>query len=257
MGKTDIKERVFVGYRFVHGSFYDTPTPVYETRVNQCEAFTIHDTYREPVDRHGGLDPNQSQEWRDFDVRTTYRSLEDLSAGKNGSKSAADILGMRLTQFSAAMGPENAALPAGGLGNLQRRSATVSFYTVQSSEDASRLLSGGNPWPTASTRGQWGEGLYAWGSKAEAQAYLDTYLKRGVTNVSIVEFKIDGFKLGKLSQHTVIRGTDEATSFFDKYSRLYGEGLPHGFDYIKAPTANYGSEHFFSKGVFQLFKGSK
>ncbi|WP_436489806.1 RHS repeat domain-containing protein [Chitinophaga sp. ARDCPP14] len=117
LGKTDIKERVFVGYRFVHGSFYDTPTPVYETRVNQREAFTIHDTYREPVDRHGGLDPNQSQEWRDFDVRTTYRSLEDLSAGKNGSKSAADILGMRLTQFSAAIGPENAAMPALGAGN--------------------------------------------------------------------------------------------------------------------------------------------
>ncbi len=75
--------------------------------------------------------------------------------------------------------------------------------------------------------------------------------------MSIVEFKIDGAKLGKLSQHTVIGGTEEATLFFDKYSRIYGEGLPHGFDYIKAPTSNFGSEHFFSKGVFHLFKGSK
>lgn len=56
----------------------------------------------------------------------------------------------------------------------------VSFFSVQGATDVARLLKRGTPWPTAALRGQWGEGLYAWGTKAEAQAYLDRYLSRDI-----------------------------------------------------------------------------
>ncbi|MFX1705334.1 hypothetical protein PV783_15325 [Chitinophaga sp. CC14] len=118
LGKEDIKERVFVGYKFVHGLFYDTPTPVYQTQVNQRQSYTVHTTYREPIDKNGGLNMDQPQEWKDFDVRTFYNSLEDLSSGK-GHRSLADMLGITVAKYNAAIGPENAALPAGGLGNMK------------------------------------------------------------------------------------------------------------------------------------------
>ncbi|MVT43128.1 hypothetical protein GO495_21200 [Chitinophaga oryziterrae] len=115
---------------------------------------------------------------------------------------------------------------------------------------------GGAPWPTNALRGQWGEGLYAWETKAEAQAYLDTYLSRGIS-MSILEFKISRAQLSALKTHTIIVGTEEATLFFGKYSRIYGEGAAHGFDYLKAQTGNYGVEHFFSKDAFHLFNARK
>ncbi|MDR6571339.1 RHS repeat domain-containing protein, partial [Chitinophaga ginsengisegetis] len=136
LGKADIKDRVFVGYTFVHGAFYDTPTPVYETRVNQRQAFIIHDTYREPIDRHGGLDASQPQEWKDFDVRTTYGSFEDFSDRKNGSRSLADMASIGVAKYNASIGPENAAMPAGGAGNkLIREKEYETFFRAMSPED--------------------------------------------------------------------------------------------------------------------------
>ncbi|TWF40529.1 RHS repeat-associated protein [Chitinophaga polysaccharea] len=119
LGKNDIVDRVLVGYRSSHSTYNDAPVPVYENRVNQRQLFTVHTTYDEPIDRYGGLDAKQPQEWKNFDVRTFYNSLEDLSSGKNGHRSLADMLGITVAKYNGAIGPENAALPAGGLGNIK------------------------------------------------------------------------------------------------------------------------------------------
>ncbi|WP_429065577.1 RHS repeat-associated core domain-containing protein [Chitinophaga sp. W2I13] len=140
LGKTDVIDKVVASYRSSHSTYNDAPVPVYETRVNQRQLFTVHDVYREPIDRHGGLDPNQSQEWRDFDIGTTYNSLDDFSRSKNGSRSFSDRLAITATQFGPAMGPENAALPAGGLGgggklsDIERKIVAQSRQIVNAKE---------------------------------------------------------------------------------------------------------------------------
>jgi RHS repeat-associated protein len=47
------------------------------------------------------------------------------------------------------------------------------FFTVQDAENAARLRGDGTPWPTAENRGHYGEGVYSWESRADAERYAE------------------------------------------------------------------------------------
>jgi hypothetical protein len=132
--------------------------------------------------------------------------------------------------------------------------ASVSFYSVQSEESVARLMAGGEPWPTAPTSAHLGEGLYAWGTRAEAEAYLNALSQRmpGV-NLKIMEFNINMSQLKNLNGFKVPAEDAAANKWLETHSSLFGSGTPHGFNYIQR-TTSMGVEHYFSKQAFQLFK---
>ncbi|WP_262701677.1 MULTISPECIES: DUF6531 domain-containing protein [Streptomyces] len=127
------------------------------------------------------------------------------------------------------------------------------FHTVQGPEDAVRLRGDGTPWPTEANRGQYGEGVYSWGSRADAERYLERRQSRGY-DVEILTFKVSERDFATLRKADMIEMSPrEAELFMDRHSRLYGDGMPHGYDYIRGRTG-MGEEHFFSKSAFHLLK---
>ncbi|MFI1397561.1 putative T7SS-secreted protein [Streptomyces sp. NPDC020681] len=127
------------------------------------------------------------------------------------------------------------------------------FHTVQDRANAERLRGDGTPWPTEDIRGQYGEGVYSWGSAEEAIRYAERLSSRGA-DVEILNFRVSAKDFDAMHKADVIKMTpDEAEAFVDKYSRLYGDGAPHDFDYVRGPTG-MGDEHFFSKDIFHLLK---
>jgi RHS repeat-associated protein len=123
------------------------------------------------------------------------------------------------------------------------------FHTVQSRADAERLRNGGEPWPAEDIRGQYGEGVYSWGSEEEALRYAERLRGRGL-DVEILKFRVSGSDFDALSKADIVNmSPSEAEAFVDRYSRLYGAGEPHGYDYIRGHTG-MGHEHFFHKRVF-------
>ncbi|QWB23779.1 MULTISPECIES: DUF6531 domain-containing protein [Streptomyces] len=128
------------------------------------------------------------------------------------------------------------------------------FFTVQDAENATRLRGDGTPWPTAENRGHYGEGVYSWESRADAERYAERLRGRGA-EVEVMPFRVsagDFANMKKIDLHEI--GEDAATEFADKHSRLWGEGLPHDYDYVRAPTGMGQSENIFSKSVFHLLK---
>jgi RHS repeat-associated protein len=127
------------------------------------------------------------------------------------------------------------------------------FHTVQDRPNAERLRGDGTPWPTEDIRGQYGEGVYSWGSADEAVRYAERLRSRGA-DVEILKFKVSASDFDAMHKADVIKMTpDEAEAFVDKYSRLYGDGAPHDFDYVRGPTG-MGDEHYFNKAIFHLLK---
>jgi RHS repeat-associated protein len=125
------------------------------------------------------------------------------------------------------------------------------FHTVQDRYNAERLRGDGTPWPTEDIRGQYGEGVYSWGSAEEAIRYADRLRSRGA-EVDILRFRVSDGDFTSMNRADVIEMTpSEAEAFVDKYSRLYGDGAPHDFDYVRGPTG-MGDEHYFHKRVFAL-----
>ncbi|MFI1885369.1 putative T7SS-secreted protein [Streptomyces jumonjinensis] len=125
------------------------------------------------------------------------------------------------------------------------------FHTVQDPSNATRLRGDGTPWPTEDTRGQYGEGVYSWGSAEEAARYAERLRSRGV-DVEILRFKISDADFSSLNRADIVEMSPvEAEAFMDRYSRLYGDGEPHNFDYIRGHTG-MGDEHFFHKRIFDL-----
>jgi hypothetical protein len=105
------------------------------------------------------------------------------------------------------------------------------FYSVQGEADAVRLAAGGAPWPTGLQRANLGEGLYAWGTRAEAEAYA-----AGKQGASILEFKMPSGDYSGLKTLDMRLMSDEAaTNWLGQYSQ-YGQGLPHGFEHIIRQT---------------------
>ncbi|MEU1114778.1 DUF6531 domain-containing protein, partial [Streptomyces sp. NPDC005866] len=128
------------------------------------------------------------------------------------------------------------------------------FFTVQDAENARRLRGDGTPWPTAENRGHYGEGVYSWESRADAQRYAERLRGRGA-EVEVMPFRVsasDFDNMKRIDLHEI--GEDAATEFADKHSRLWGDGLPHEYDYVRAPTGMGQAENIFSKSVFHLLK---
>ncbi|OCR01844.1 hypothetical protein BCD67_04945 [Oscillatoriales cyanobacterium USR001] len=127
------------------------------------------------------------------------------------------------------------------------------YYSVQSADDAARLASGGEPWPTSPNKAHIGAGLYSWGTRDDAQLYWERLRNRGI-DVDILSFRISNSNLKKLRRldlrppisDTIVNG------WLEIHSSLYGEGRPHSYQYVIRMT-NSGAEHYFSKDVFPLF----
>ncbi|MFG2988649.1 putative T7SS-secreted protein [Streptomyces sp. NPDC048257] len=129
------------------------------------------------------------------------------------------------------------------------------FHTVQDAANAERLRGDGNPWPAADTRGQWGEGVYSWGTLDEAVRYAERIRGRG-GEVEILTFKVSADDFAGMNRVDITKMTpDKMDEFFEKHSRIYSEGgaQPHNFDYVRGPTG-MGVENYFSRGVFHLLK---
>jgi len=142
------------------------------------------------------------------------------------------------------------SMALGGAGAVGRgASASRTFFTVQSVEDAGRLLSGGTPWPIAPTRAALGEGVYAWGSEAEALAYLSKLPQGGL---QILKFSIKESRLLKL-RTIMVDALENPEGWMQKYSKLWGGTPNHGADYVVRGTA-MGNEHYFSSRIFPLLR---
>ena len=127
-------------------------------------------------------------------------------------------------------------------------SSSTSFYTVQSEADEFRLLNGGTPWPTEDSRAALGEGVYAWETRAEAEKYLQSIIKRD-PSARIVEFSVNLDNLKSLNIDALPQ--DQIDIFMMRYSRLYGGTPNHGYDHLQRGT-NYGVEHYFSYLIYEL-----
>lgn len=125
---------------------------------------------------------------------------------------------------------------------------STTFHTVQNPVDAARLRGTGEPWPTSPTRAQFGPGVYAWGSRSEAEAYAGALTRHGATDLEIVPFNVSNGDLAGFRSVNVDSLADP-DAFMSKYSSLYGEGLAHEYQYITRGT-NFGVEHFFDRSVF-------
>ena len=126
----------------------------------------------------------------------------------------------------------------------------TAFYTVQGPEAAARLRGSGEPWPTSPVSAHLGEGVYAWVSRAVAEAYLVFRAPQVPVSLQIVRFEVDDRRL-RAYRHLDVDalGVPGADEWLDRYSRLRG-GLPdHGLEYIRRGT-RFGTEHFFHKAVF-------
>ena len=118
ISKTDIVDRVVAGYTNGRSFGNDAPVPTYETRLNQRQEFIVHTDHEVYLDNNGGLNMDKPQRKEIFDVRTFYKTKSDMLKGINGRESVSDRLRITSAIHTNAMGPENAALPAMGLGNL-------------------------------------------------------------------------------------------------------------------------------------------
>ncbi|WP_450182925.1 DUF6531 domain-containing protein [Streptomyces caniferus] len=132
------------------------------------------------------------------------------------------------------------------------------FHSVQGAQDAARLRGGGDgsPWPGDEDRGQYGEGVYAWDTLEEAQTYL-ARRQKSHTGLEIVSFRISEDDFQGLRRRDQIemweKSPDDAEAWAGRHSRIYGDGHPHDYDYVRGPTG-LGPENYFSKRIFHLLK---
>ncbi|MFF1357691.1 DUF6531 domain-containing protein [Streptomyces sp. NPDC058297] len=125
------------------------------------------------------------------------------------------------------------------------------FHTVQDPQNAARLRSDGTPWPDAENRGHYGEGVYSWETRTEAERYAERLRSRGA-EVEVMTFKISDHDFSSLNKIDLFKLNEQAAeNFANTHSRLWGDGLPHDFEYIRAPTG-MGPENIFNKRIFHL-----
>lgn len=96
-----------------------------------------------------------------------------------------------------------------------------------------------------------GQGVYSWGTKAEAEAYLAVSPGK-----EIMEFSISKRAFNKLNKFEVPINDDLANAWLGKHSSLFGEGVPHNYDYIIRQTG-MGPEHYFNSNIFSKLKFKK
>ncbi len=126
------------------------------------------------------------------------------------------------------------------------------FYTVQTSDDALRLITGGSPFPTAPEHSALGEGLYAWGTRADAERYME-FRSLQVDGLGIYEFGMNADDYARLSRFNVDDAADP-TAWMEQHSKLWAEDgyLPSGYQQITRGAnreSGYGAEVYFSSEV--------
>lgn len=163
------------------------------------------------------------------------------------------LLCVLLTLLCSLSGPVVGTKSDFGRSALAAESAGRTFYTVQNEANAARLLSGGTPWPVSASRAHLGEGLYTWGSRSQAEAYMSLLEGRGVSGLRIMEATIPEAQYNALRAMDLRGiGDDAANAWLGRHSLLFGEGAPHGLNLVIRDTGNFGAEIFFSKDVFPL-----
>jgi hypothetical protein len=125
--------------------------------------------------------------------------------------------------------------------------ACKNFYSVLSPEDHARILAGGEPWPSEPHRAALGEGVYAWGTREEAEDYLNRLSGR-VPDLKIVEFSVDEATLASFKQVDV-DSLHDPDAWMQQHSKLWGGTPDPSIEYARRQTA-IGQEHYFNKSVF-------
>ena len=139
-----------------------------------------------------------------------------------------------------------------GEGNVYS-SGSKTFYTVQNSADAKRLLSDGLPWPTEPYRANLGDGIYAWSNIEDASHYFNLKSKR-TGGLQILEFEVSQTDLNRMKRLDLTKmSDDEVNMFLDSYARLNGGTPNHGYDYIQRMTG-LGVENYFNKSIYEKLK---
>jgi hypothetical protein len=130
----------------------------------------------------------------------------------------------------------------------------LTFYSVQSADDAARLMAGGAPWPLDPTRAHLGPGLYAWGTRAEAQAYEALKLARGA-NVSVLEFAMPRQQYMGLTTMDLRKMDDVGqNAWLGQHSLIHNlNATPHGFQQV-IRGSEMGDEYFFSSEIFNQMR---
>ncbi len=127
------------------------------------------------------------------------------------------------------------------------------YYSVQASNDVARLRAGGNPWPTGLQRANLGSGFYAWADPDEAERYRAHLLQRGAVDLVVVAYEIPDDDLLRLNKQDLTQlSDDDLTVWLETYSE-YGDGVPHGYDYLIRNTG-MGTEHYFASSVFSRLR---
>ena len=125
------------------------------------------------------------------------------------------------------------------------------YYSVQSLNDVARLREGGDPWPTGLRRANLGPGLYA--DPSDAERYRAHLLQRGAVGLVVVTYEIPEADLLQLSKQDLTQLSDEdLTGWLERYSE-YGDGEPHGYEYLVRNTG-MGTEHYFASSVFSRLR---
>lgn len=199
--------------------------------VHPIDAYRSFRTTREPLTPYGSSIDN-------FIISTKMKLQSPYGRGSLMGDAA-------VIHCLSLAGPTVSAF-RGGL--LAENTGIKTFFSVQREADAARLASGGTPWPTGLQRANLGEGLYTWGTRAEAEAYA-----AGKANAQILEFRMSSADYSRLKSLDMrLLGDESATSWLMKHSQ-YGEGLPHGFEHIIRQTGA-GAEYYFSPNAFRFFK---
>lgn len=187
----------------------------------------------------GAHPPTSDEEW--LDAAGLAQGIGSFAAG---------VIAERLIKGERERRGESGGTCAVGSGTPPKATESGglrTFYSVQGEADAARLAAGGAPWPTGLQRANLGEGLYAWGTRAEAEAYA-----AGKQGASILEFKMPSGDYSGLKTLDMRLMSDEAaTNWLGQYSQ-YGQGMPHGFEHIIRQTGR-GTEFYFSPTAFGKF----
>lgn len=184
----------------------------------------------------------------------TVDVLEGVKSFSHGFVAAASVAAPIAGTLESRAVSSTTAIVEGRMASTAASGEALTFYTVQNEANAARLLAGGAPWPTGVSKSLLGEGLYTWGTRSQAEAYLALLESRGASGLQIMEARIGASQyqsLGRLDLRTLDNAALEA--WMEQYS-LYGQGAPHGLGHIIRQTGNFGPEYFFSKDVFNLFR---
>ncbi|MDA6070851.1 hypothetical protein NJT12_14630 [Flavobacterium sp. AC] len=118
-------------------------------------------------------------------------------------------------------------------------SSASSFYTVQGVEDVARLLNGGVPFPVGYTKSFVGEGVYSFGTKADALRYKSMLEGFGYTDLQVLTFKVSNYGKLKVFDMRGI-GDDAANAWLETHA--YPNN--HTFDHVIRPSGNFNQIKF-------------